>query len=382
MDASRFAMDRTRVVRFLSAFATISVLASCSSGTKAPTAAARAAPVTTAEVVERAMPVYVRVEGSVEASSTVEVRSQVPGQLLSATFHEGQDVEAGDLLFTIDARPFDAAVHEAEAALAQESAQLRNAEAQRARIEALLKEGLASKADDDAASAQAESLRAALAVDGARLDSARLQRQYASIAAPVAGRTGALLVHVGALIRANDASPLVVINQVAPVNVSFSVPARLLPDIHAQQDGGGLPVLAAIAGRKEPASTGSVTFVDNAVDPGSDMIRLKASFANEDRALWPGQLVEVTLQLSVDPRAVVVPGTAVQPSQAGFMAYVVKPDQTVEARPVTVARIEGREAVIETGLSAGEIVVTEGQLGLTPGARISVAAPVAAQSKP
>jgi len=293
---------------------------------------------------------------------------------MSVDFAEGQDVRQGQLLFTIDPRVFEATLLQAEAALARDTAQSKNLEAQHARLTNLLKQGLVSQADYDAAAASAAAMQASIAAGKAAVENARLQRQNTRIAAPVAGRTGALLVHRGALVRANDATPLVVINRLSPAFVSFSVPARMLPRLRRGDTQRALGVEASPAGAADGASTGTVTFIDNSVDPATDTIRLKATFPNTDRRLWPGAFVDVTLQLSVDQHAKVIPAKAVQPSQQGEFVFVVRPDQTVETRPVKVAWTEGDEAVIETGLNAGETVVTDGQLRLTPGARITVKA--------
>ena len=331
---------------------------------------ATAVPVTTATVVQKPMAVKVRAVGNVEASSTVEVRSQVTGELQQVAFAEGQDVTAGQLLFVIDPRSFETAVQQADATLARDTAQAKNADAQRARLANLLEKGLVAQSDYDTMATSAASAQAVLAADRAALESAKLQLERTRISAPVPGRTGALLVHQGAIVRSTDTSPLVVINQIAPAYVSFAVPARLLPQLRGSS--GRLRVEAQPAGGAEGTSTGTVTFVDNAVDSSSDTIRLKATFPNTDRRLWPGAFADVTLQLSVDERAVVVPTIAVQPGQRGQFVYVVKADQTVEARSVTVAWIDGDDSVVASGLSAGETVVTDGQLRLTPGARISV----------
>jgi len=348
-------------------------------GTAAPADGGRgegAAPVavTTALVLQKPMAVKLRSVGNVEASSTVEVRSQVSGELLSVDFSEGQDVRQGQLLFTIDPRVFEATLKQAEAALARDTAQAMNLEAQHTRLTNLLKQGLVSRADYDAAAASAAAMHASIEAGKAAVENARIQRQNTRITAPVTGRTGALLVHRGALVRANDATPLVVINRLSPAFVSFAVPARMLPRLRRGDTGRALGVEASPAGASDSSSTGTVTFIDNAVDPATDTIRLKATFLNNDRRLWPGAFVDVTLQLSVDQQAKVIPAKAVQPSQQGEFVFVVKGDQTVEARQVKVAWIDGDDAVIETGVTAGETVVTDGQLRLTPGARITVKA--------
>jgi membrane fusion protein, multidrug efflux system len=356
------------------------ILTSCSRSSPEPAASAAPAgrggagapvAVTTTAVVAKPMAVLVRAVGNVEASSSVDVRSQVTGELLSVGFSEGQEVAAGQLLFTIDPRAFDASVKQAQATLQKDIAQAKNADADLARYANLLSRGLVSQADYDVRAASAGAFQAAIAADTAAVENATLQLQNTRIKAPVSGRTGALLVHVGALVRAADATPLVVINQMSPVLVAFAVPARQLPRLRADQARGALAVEAQATDTPKP-SRGTVTFVDNAIDPSTDTIRLKAIFPNGDRRLWPGQFVDVVVRMSVEPRAIVVPDAAVQPGQQGPFVYVVRADQTVEARPITVAWSEATETVVQSGVQPGETVVTDGQLRLTPGARVSV----------
>jgi multidrug efflux system membrane fusion protein len=332
-----------------------------------------AAVVTTDVSVEKPMAVNIRVVGNVEAASTVGIRAQVTGELKTVEFTEGQDVTAGQLLFTLDPRPFELSLLQAQAALARDTANGANANAQLTRSVEMLAKGLVSRATHDATVAQADSLKSSIAADQVAIDNAKLQLQYTRITAPVSGRTGALLVHIGSLVRNNDTTPLVVINQVAPVFVSFAVPARLLDQLRGERTREGLRVQAAPAGTSDAPATGTVTFLDNSVDQATDTIRLKASFPNRDRRLWPGAFVDVTLRLAENTKAIVVPNAAVQASQQGQIIYVVKPDHTVEARPVTVDWTEGNESVIAKGLKVGETVVTDGQLRLTPGARVTTA---------
>jgi len=366
------------------------VLGGCSGGSAAgapPAAGGRggaSAPVAivAAPVVAKAMPVRVRSVGNVEASSTVEVRAQVTGELQSVAFEEGREVTAGQLLFTIDPRTFEASVKQAEATLARSKAQSVNLEAQRTRAENLSKSGLVSRAELDTATSAMAAMTATIAADNAALENAKLQLQRTRIEAPVSGRTGALLVNRGAIIRANDTTPLVIINQMSPVFVSFAVPARLLPQLREASTKGALETEAVPAGSADRASTGRVTFIDNAVDPATDTIRLKATFANDTRRLWPGAFVDVSLRLAVEAHALVVPSAAVQPSQQGTFVYIVKADQTVESRPVKVLRIEGPETVLDGGVQAGEMVVTDGHLRLTPGARIIMKRADEAEKRP
>jgi len=328
-------------------------------------------PVTVTTVVQKPMAVNVRAVGNVEPASTVSIRAQVTGALETVNFKEGDDVEAGQLLFTLDPRPFELAVRQAEVTLARDTSQWKNADNQLTRSVEMLAQGLVAPATHEATLATANALKGALATDQVNIDNAKLQLQYTKIVSPVSGRTGALLVHTGSLVRNNDSTPLVVINQVSPVFVAFSVPARLLEQVRTTHGHQGLKVMAVPAGSTAAPIPGVVTFMDNAVDVTSDTIRLKASFPNTDRRLWPGAFVDVTLRLSENQAALVVPNGAVQPSQQGPFVYVTKPDQTVEARPVTVAWIEGNETVVASGLAAGETIVVDGQLRLTPGARIT-----------
>jgi multidrug efflux system membrane fusion protein len=347
--------------------------AACSGGASSPASdgkggAPPAIAVTTAPVVQKPMAVNVRAVGTVEASSTVEVRAQVAGELKTVAFKEGQDVKSGQVLFTIDRQPFEVALRQAEATLSRNEASLKNAEAQRARAAELMKSGLLPRSEFDTATTTVATLTATVSGDRAQVDSARLQLERTTVFAPVSGRTGALLVHPGALVRANDTTPLVVINQMSPSYVSFAIPARLLPRVNAP--GERPPVDAHLSGAPEPV-TGRVTFVDNSVDKTSDTIRLKAEFANRDRQLWPGAFVDITLRLAVEQKAVVIPSAAVLPGQQGPYVYVVTAQGTAESRPVVVGWTEGRESVIQSGLKPGETVVIDGQLRLTPGARVN-----------
>jgi multidrug efflux system membrane fusion protein len=356
-----------------------------------------AVPVVTGHSVSKPMPVTIPSVGTAEPLVTVQVRAQVTGQLSRVHFREGQDVNKGDTLLSLDSRPFEAALRQAEAVLARDTAQSKNAQAQQTRYKELFDRGLIPRDQYETQSATASALEATLAADLSQVENARLSLQYATIKAPISGRTGALAVHEGDLIRANDTAPLVVINQVAPIYVSFSVPGRYLPQIRQNQarqplriQAGnksgevpgappgvlGSPAPAPIqAPGRDPASGslsegGVVTFIDNAVDPTTGTIKLKGTFANADHALWPGLFVQVTLVLSTDPKAIVVPAAAVQASQAGQYVFVVKADRTVELRNVTIERQQGEEMVIAQGLTAGEEIVTDGHLRLTPGVRV------------
>ena len=331
------------------------------------------------------MPVTLDAVGTAEAISTVDIRAQITGQLQEILFSPGQDVRKDEPLFVLDRRPLEASLRQAEAIIAKDDAQLRDAVAEQHRAEDLFNKGILPRSDYETNVAKASSLEATLAADKALADQARLNLQYARIASPLDGRTGALMTHVGDLVRTNDTQPLVTINQMAPIYVTFSVPARFLIDIRQAEARSPLsvtatPQSAATPGSQQearsPASQvharGEVTFIDNTVDATTATIKLKATFPNRDRELWPGLFVQVSLQLSVQPRAIVVPSVAVQTSQQGQYVYVVKADKTVELRHVSIDRQQGDETVIADGLKGGEEIVTEGQLRLTPGAHVTM----------
>jgi membrane fusion protein, multidrug efflux system len=349
-------------------------LGACS-GTSAqqPRAAGNpAVPVTIAPVVDKEMPLDIAVIGSAEAYSSVAVRAQITGELTSVNFEQGDDVKAGQVLFTLDQRPLEAALHQAEANLERDTAQAANAKAQAERYQDLAARGLSTKEQLGQTSATAAALEATVAADRAAVENARVQLQYATIRAPIGGRTGSLMVTAGNLVRANDQTPLVVTNQIAPIYVTFGVPEPMLPDLKRYMALGPLHVEARAPTDEAPPATGVVTFVDNQVDQTTGTIKVKATFPNETRRLWPGQFLNVAVRLTSNPHALVVPSPAVQNGPQGQYVFVVKPDKTVELRTVTVDRQAGRETIIKEGVTAGEKVVTDGQLRLVPGSRITV----------
>lgn len=335
---------------------------------------AAAVPVTVAAVVQKSMPIEIRVIGTAEAYSTVAVRAQITGQLKQVNFKEGDDVTQGQPLFVLDRRPFEAALQQAEANLGRDVAQAANAASQAKRFQDLAERGIATREQVDTSRTGATASNATVEADRAAVENAKVQLQYATIAAPIAGRTGTLMVHEGNLVRANDTVPLVTINQVVPINVSFAIPEARLPELKGYMARRSLQVIASAPNEAAVPAVGRVTFVDNAVDPTTGTIRIKGTFPNSDRRLWPGQYVNVTVQLTDEPNAIVVPSAAVQAGQQGSFVFVVKSDQSVEVRPVEVARTSGSETVIHTGLQPHETVVTDGQLRLVPGSRVSVKA--------
>jgi multidrug efflux system membrane fusion protein len=331
-----------------------------------------AVPVATATVADKAIPLEIDVIGTVEAYSTVSVRAQLTGELTSVTFKEGDDVRKGQVLFTLDRRPLEAALEQARANLQRDAAQAANAKSQAQRYQDLAARGIATREQVDTTQTAAAALEGTLAADRAAVENATVQLQYATIAAPISGRTGALMVHEGNLVRANDVAALVVINQVSPIYVSFAIPESRLPELKQYIARGSVKVEALAPNDPGPASVGRITFVDNTVDPTTGTIRIKGTFPNEARHLWPGQFVNVAVTLTTDPHAIVVPTAAVQAGQQGSYVFVVKPDSTVELRQVTVARTADNVTIIKEGLKAGETVVTDGQLRLTSGSRISI----------
>jgi len=332
----------------------------------------QAVPVTVASVVQKSMPIEIRVIGAVEAYSVVSMHAQITGQLTDVNFKEGEDVQKDQVLFRLDRRPLEAAVMQAQANLQRDIAQAANAKVVAQRYNDLAGRGIATTEQLETSRTSAAALEATVEADRAALENVKVQLQYATIASPIAGRTGALMVHEGNLVRAADQAPLVVINQVAPIYVSFSIPESRLPELKRFLALGTLQVEAKPPNDENPSSHGHITFVDNSVDQTTGTIRIKATFTNEDRRLWPGQFVNVIVALTKDPTAVVVPTAAVQVGQQGQYAYVVKADKSVEYRPVVVERTAGLETVVKSGLKPAETVVTDGQLRIVAGSRVSI----------
>jgi multidrug efflux system membrane fusion protein len=376
------------------------LLVSACSTPKVQTAQKPTVPVTVATAVQRNVPVQLRPIGNVEAYSTISVKAQIGGDLIRVYFTEGQDVKKGSTLFQIDPRPYEQQVKQVEAALAKDLAQIRQAEANLARDTAqfknadvqagryskLVAEGVISKEQNDqirtnadalqeairADQAAIESARAAVNSDQANLERAKLDLSYCSIRSPIDGRTGNLLVKEGNLVKANADTPLVVINQVIPVYVTFSVPEQYLTDIRKYMAMKPLAVDAIVDKNENQSVRGVLTFIDNSVDAATGTIKLKATFPNREKKLWPGQFVNVVLTLSTQSGVTVVPSEAIQTGQKGQYAFVVKPDNTVENRAVVLGRSIDRLVVVERGITPGEKVVTDGQLRLVPGAAVQI----------
>jgi membrane fusion protein, multidrug efflux system len=393
-------------VRIITA-ALIILISSCSPAPQAKSAgpAFPPVPVTIGQATEESVPIKVQTVGNVQAFSTVEVKAQVAGPIVAVKFAEGAVVNQGDPLFEIDTRPFREALRQAEAAvvkdqaqlrvaeanLARSRAQLKNARAESARFEQLSKEGISTREQEDqvrttaevaehgasADEATLESIRATLESDRAAVEQAKLNLEYCDIHAPISGRAGNLLVHAGNLVKANGDTPMVVINQISPVFVTFGAPERYLSTISPQRVQNKLVVDVTPDNNFAHAAHGKLTVIDNAVDPNTGSIRLKASFDNKDGRLWPGQFVDVAVTLETRS-AILIRSEAVQTGQNGSFVYVVKSDQTVEPRPIVVGQSVGARVIVEKGVSAGEPVVIDGQSRLFPGAKVkSVSSPAA-----
>jgi membrane fusion protein, multidrug efflux system len=331
-----------------------------------------AVPVTVATAVQKTVPVQIRAVGNVEPYSTVSIKSQVTGVINQAHFKEGQDVKKGQLLFTIDPRPLEAAVKQAEANLARDSAQLNNWREQVKRYAELVQKEYVSKEQYEQIKTNAEAAEAVVEADRAAVDNAKVQLSYCYIYSPVQGRVGSLLVNEGNLVRSNDASPLLVINQLIPINVTFSVPEQNLADIKRRMAAGKLTVSAQFPSDEGRPEQGFLAFVDNAVDRTTGTIKLKAEFKNPELRLWPGQFINVALTLSSQEGAVVVPSDAIQVGPEGQQVFVVKDDKRVEVRSVTLGQSQEGESIVTKGLAVGEIVVREGQFLLGPNSRVEI----------
>jgi membrane fusion protein, multidrug efflux system len=397
-----------------------------------------AIPVTVDTAVSKSVPVQVRAVGTVQAYASVTIKSQLDGEIARIHIVEGQEVKKGDLLFTLDQRPFEAALHQAEANLgrdraqlqqveaavaqnmaaekqaeanlARDTAQLENAMTQTRRYKGLIDEGAISKelydqvrttavaleatiqadqaavtnarASIQAAKATVENIRAVIKADEAVVENARVQLGYTTIRASMDASAGNLLVRVGSAVKArDDTAQMLVLNQIHPIYVSFFIPEQYLPEVKKYLATGSVRVQAFPRGQDDAPATGELTFVNNTVDATTGTIQLKATFPNQRGILWPGQFATVFLTLTVQPDAVVIPSQAIQNGQQGQYVYVVRSDLTVESRPVTVGRTLGAETVVAKGIAPGEKVVTDGQLRLVPGARVEAKAAAADERK-
>jgi len=358
-----------RVSLFMASFALLAaVLPACSKTKQAPP---RTVPVIAENADQKDIPLQLKTIGNVEACNSVSIKAMVGGEVSGVYFKEGQDVKKGALLFKIDARPYEAALRQSEAALARDAAQAKNAEEQARRYAILVQKEYVSKDQYDQLRANADALAAAVESDKANVENSRLQLDYCTIRSPLNGRAGSVLINMGNVIKANDIA-LTTINQMAPIYVTFSIPEQSLADIKKYTARGELKVGAIIPGDEKRPARGELTFIDNAVDKTTGTIKLKGTFANEDRRLWPGQFVDVVLTLTTEKNRVVVPSQAVQTGQQGQYVYVVKDDMSTELRSVVVERTYESLAIVSKGLAAGEKVVTDGQLRLVPGTKVEI----------
>ena len=333
---------------------------------------APAVPVNVAAVVTRSVPVRLHAIGNVEPYTTVAVKARVDGQIVAVKFKEGDEVRQGAVLFEIDRRPFEAQLKQAQANLVKDKALLDHATEQEKRYKDLLDRKFISPDGYEQVRTNQQTAAATVGADEAAIESVRLQLDYATIRSPITGYAGKIQIQQGNLVKANDTTPLVVINQVVPVFTSFSVPEQSLPDVRHYLADGELQVTANIVNSAAPPVPGKLSFIDNSTDITTGTIKLKAEFANADKALWPGQFVNVVVTLTRQNDAIVAPSSAIQNGPNGQYVFVVKVDQTVELRNVKVGRTEGDEAVIAAGLAAGEQVVTVGQLRLAPGLKVTL----------
>lgn len=329
-------------------------------------------PVLVAKAFRKTVAQRIHAIGRVEAYSTVEIKSQVSGQVMQVHFKEGQDVKKGDLLFTIDPRPFEAALNQSIAALNRDQAQKVQMANDFSRYDTLLKEGVGSRQQYDEAKSKYQAIEATVVADEANVQTARLNLQYTRITSPIDGRTGNLILHEGNIVKANADTAMVVINQVRPVYVDFALPEQDLAAVRASMAARELAVDVAAPGDKKTVVQGKLSFVDNTVDPTTGTIQLKGIFGNQDQKLWPGQFVDTYLTVNELPNAVLVPSQAVQTGQDGSYVFVIDPKMKADIRKVSVGETIEGDTVIQSGLHGGETVVTDGQLRLMPGGTVMI----------
>jgi membrane fusion protein, multidrug efflux system len=330
------------------------------------------APVVAGKVEQHDIPVQLTSIGNVESFQTVQIRSQVNGQIVGVHFKEGQDISKGQLLFTLDKRPFQAALDQAVGNLKRDQAQAANAEVQAKRYAELQQQGVVAREQADQVIAQAKSNASVVAADEAAVEAARVQLQYTEIRSPIDGRAGALQINLGNLVKANDTPFLVQLNQITPIYVTFTVPEASLSQVR-KYISNDVKVIARSKGQSTAdGAEGNLTFIDNGVDPTTGTVKLKGTFTNKDRRLWPGEFVDVSLNLAMQKNAIIVPTKAVQTGQQGDYVYVIKQDNTAEARPVTVAGTYQNVTLIAKGVNAGETVVVDGQMRVVPNGKVAV----------
>lgn len=330
-------------------------------------------PVSVSTVTRKSVPVRLAAVGTVEASATVALKARIDGEITAVRFTDGAAVKRGQILFELDDRELRSRADELRANVQRDRAMVANQRAREQRFRDLREKGFVSDDAWQQARTDRDAAVATLAANEAALAAAQISLSYTRITAPVSGRIGRAVLQTGNAVKANDVTSLAVINAVSPAYISFPVPEQRLADLRSRLASGPLPVTATPTGGTGSIDDGRVTFVDNSVDSATGTVRLRATFPNRDEALWPGQFARVSVTLREDPEAIVAPAESVQTGPKGAYVYVLKPDQTVELRPVVVDRTEGPDAVIASGVAPGEIVVVSGQLRLTPGARASPA---------
>lgn len=328
--------------------------------------------VTVAQVAQESVPFRLQAIGNVEAYATVAVKARVDGQIVEVGFKEGEPVRQGQMLFRIDPRPFEAALRQAEANALRDAAARDQARSQERRYQELLEKNFVSKEAYAQIRTNAATAEASASASRALLDNARLNLEYCTIRAPIGGYAGKIQIQLGNLVKANDVNSLVVINQVQPIYVNFSVPEQRLAEVREHMAAGQPMVKALAPGSEKQSPSGALIFVDNAVDPSTGTIRLRARFPNKDLVLWPGQFVNVSVALYEQADAITIPAQAVQTGPDGQYVYVVGKDMLVDVRKIEVQRTDGERAVVASGLTRGERVVTQGQLRLGPKVRVQV----------
>ena len=370
----RHVVERLQVLIFLILLNALLFLSGCGNKEQLATKDRPAAPVVVAGVELRNIPVQIKAIGNVEAYQTVQIRSQVSGQIQKIFFKEGEDVRQGQLLFQLDKRPFQADLDKAVGQLKRDQAQEEHSRVQSERYSDLEKDGIVSHEQADQMRMQAKADASAVEADKAAVEAARVQLQYTDIVAPINARAGNLMINLGNLVKANDTPYLVQLNQVTPIYVTFSVPEANLDRVRRHFSSGQLKVLAYPKGQADNPTEGRLTFIDNGVDTTTGMFKLKGTYQNKDLRLWPGQFVDVALELSMQKDAVVVPTRAIQSGQQGEYVYVVRTDSTAEARPVKTEGAYQSLTLISEGLKVGEQVIVNGQLRVAPNAKVIVQA--------
>ncbi|HZR68661.1 MAG TPA: efflux RND transporter periplasmic adaptor subunit [Burkholderiales bacterium] len=334
-----------------------------------------AVPVSVAMVEQHTVPVRVQAIGNVEAFATVAVKARVDGQIVEVGFKEGEEVPKGRVLFKIDPRPYEAALRQAEANHLRDVAQAEQARSQEKRYQELLQKNFVSKEAYAQIRTNADTAEAVALASRAALDNARLNVEYCTIRSPIEGYAGKIQIQMGNLVKANDVNSLVTINQVHPIYVNFSLPESRLPEVRKYMAAGPLSVNALTPASDKLTAAGTLIFVDNAVDPSTGTIKLRARFQNKENALWPGQFVNVSVQLYQQKDAIIIPSQAVQTGPEGQYVYVVGEDMAVDLRKIQVQRSDGDTAIVASGLAKGERVVTQGQLRLGPKTRVQFGKP-------